>query len=120
MAAQLLIVEDDPDQRELLADMLASEDYRLVLTGSVDEAEQALARQRVDLAILDMNLPGRSGLEAIRFIRAHADMASIPIIVLTANPQFEREADRMGTDLFLTKPVKMDTLLTLVRRCLAR
>lgn len=116
--ARILLVEDDPDQRLLMRDVMQYDGHETIPTATVDEAEHVLNREHVDLVILDMNLPGRTGLEAITFIRHRPDLAALPIIVVSANPQFEREADRLGTDLFLVKPVNLEALRTLVKRCL--
>jgi two-component system OmpR family response regulator len=120
MAGQILVLEDDPDQSLLMCDVLLSDGHACLTAASVDEAERILDEAHVDLAILDMNLPGRSGLEALQHIRAVPATHDIPVIVLTANHQFQRQAEQLGTDLFLVKPLNLNELRTLVIRYLSR
>ena len=115
--AKILVLEDDPDQSMLVCDALSVDGHQCITAATVDQAERILDEQPVDLAILDMNLPGRSGLEALTYIRKKSS-AHTPVIVVTANPQFGRDANDLGTDLFLIKPINLTELRTLVRRCL--
>ncbi len=118
MAAQILVLEDDPDQRTMLCDVLTADGHECLTAGTVDQAEELLNTRPVDLAILDMNLPGRPGTEALSYIRSQPELADTPVIVVTANPQFHRQAEALGTDLFLVKPLNLMELQVLVRRCL--
>ncbi|TQI74750.1 DNA-binding response OmpR family regulator [Bosea sp. AK1] len=118
-AATILIVEDDPDIRQLVAELMRQEGY------VVDEAEDApamdaiLARSRPDLIILDLMLPGEDGLSICRRIRARD---GVPILMLTAKSE---EIDRvvgleMGADDYLPKPFGPRELLARVRAVLRR
>ena len=118
MPGRILVLEDDPDQNLLICDVLNGEGHTCLSAQSVDEAERLLVEQGFNMAILDMNLPGRSGLEALALIRRHPTLADIPVIVVTANPQFQRQAEELGTDLFLVKPLSLTQLRTLVERYL--
>jgi CheY-like chemotaxis protein len=118
MAAQILVLEDDPDQRLMICDALMVDGHTCHPAETVDTAEDILTEQHVDLAVLDMNLPGRSGLEALNYIRGRPNLSHVVTIVVTANPQFQRQAERYGTDLFLVKPLSMSQLRLLVERCL--
>lgn len=118
MAPQILVLEDDPDQQILLCDALTADGHECLTVGTVDQAEAMLNTHTIDLAILDMNLPGRPGTDALSYIRSKPELAKTPVIVVTANPQFNREADALGTDLFLVKPLNLMELQVLVRRCL--
>jgi two-component system torCAD operon response regulator TorR len=118
MAARILVLEDDPDQRLMLSDALTLDGHTCVFARTVDEAEHVLASQHIDLALVDMNLPGRTGLEAIQYIRRTPALSHIVTIVVTANHQFQEQAEALGTDLFLIKPVSIMELRTLVQRCL--
>ncbi|MBI1219908.1 MAG: response regulator [Rhodobacteraceae bacterium] len=117
--AHLLIVEDDPDIRRLVTGMLRREGF------TVDEAEDgagldaALLRQRPDLLILDLMLPGEDGLSICRRLRASE---TLPILMLTAKSD---EIDRvlgleMGADDYLVKPFSPRELLARVRALLRR
>ena len=77
MPGRILVLEDDPDQNLLICDVLSADGHTCLSARSVDEAERLLAAQPPALAILDMNLPGRSGLEALATIRRTPDLAEI-------------------------------------------
>ena len=95
MAARILVLEDDPDQSTLICDALMVDGHECVVATSVDQAEQVLDGGAIDLAIVDMNLPGRPGTEALAYIRSR------PV-------------------LFLVKPLNLKELRVLVQRCLLR
>ena len=118
MPGRILVLEDDPDQNLLICDVLTADGYTCLPARSVDEAERLLVAQPPVLAILDMNLPGRSGLDALATIRRTPALASIPVLVVTANPQFQNQAEGLGADLFLVKPLSLGQLRTLVKRYL--
>ena len=92
---RVLVVEDEPEMRDLLADNLELEGYRVVAVGSAEEALQRIDRHAFALILLDVMLPQASGFELCRAVRARD--ARIPIIMLTARTD---EADRvLGLDL---------------------
>jgi CheY-like chemotaxis protein len=90
-ALHVLIVEDDPDMRQLITDTLATEGHTPILAGNAKEASHALASSRVDAIVLDLMLPGRSGFDILREIRASEKFARIPVLVLTVKDLSERE-----------------------------
>jgi len=102
---KVLIIEDDADVSSILALLL--EDMKAqVLTAADGTAGIAAAlKQKPDLVLVDLNLPGISGLEVIRSLRATSGMGSVPIIVITGNSTVEniRETARLGADDFLVK-----------------
>ncbi len=106
MGRSILIVEDEKDIRDLLAHYLRKEGFRAA-TAPDGETGLALARTgRPDLVVLDILLPGMDGLEVLRTIRAGAETAGIPVIMLTAKGD---ETDRvvgleLGADDYIPKP----------------
>lgn len=118
MGRNILVLEDNLDISMMLVDILTADGYTCFPAYNVDDAETIIDQEALDLALLDMNLPGRSGLEALNHIRQHPERRKTPTIVLTANPYFQQEAERIGTDLFLVKPLHIATLRTMVERCL--
>ncbi len=90
-ALHVLIVEDDPDMRQLIADTLVTEGHTPVPAGNGKEAMLALASSQVDAIVLDLMLPGRSGFDILREIRASEKLARIPVLVLTAKDLSDRE-----------------------------
>jgi DNA-binding response OmpR family regulator len=107
MSATILIVDDDPDLVDLLVLTLESDGRRLI---SASDAESALAlcrAERPDLVLLDWNLPGRSGPEICRDLRAEPDakLRQIPVVLLTAETDAKRaEALSAGASDYVTKP----------------
>ncbi len=90
-ALHVLIVEDDPDMRQLIADTLVTEGHTPVLAGNAKEALLALASSQVDAIVLDLMLPGRSGFDVLREIRASEKFARVPVLVLTVKDLSDRE-----------------------------
>lgn len=107
----ILIVEDVALNRDLLVQLL-EEDYRLVLAGDGVAALEQAAQARPDLILMDLSLPRMDGWEATRRLKAHAALAGIPVIVLSARAMRgdEERARASGCDDFLTKPID-ETLL---------
>lgn len=117
--ATILIVEDDPEIRTLVADLLRREGFVVEGAESAAEMDSMLARLRPDLFILDLMLPGEDGLSICRRIRASGPT---PILMLTAKSD---EIDRvvgleMGADDYLAKPFGPRELLARVRALLRR
>ena len=112
MGARVMVVEDEDSLGELLHYNLVSEGYAVELIQSGDEAEVRIAEQAPDLLVLDWMLPGISGIELCRRLRAKRETRAIPILMLTARAE---EADRIrglttGADDYVVKPFSLDEL----------
>ena len=120
---RVLVVEDEQDIAALIKHALErSGDAQVSIVGSGDTALRAIAETAPDLVILDINLPVISGTEVCRVVRARAETAMIPIIMLTARTS---EADRvagldLGADDYVTKPFSLRELAARVRAVLRR
>jgi CheY-like chemotaxis protein len=105
--SRVLVAEDDPELRELVADRLRREGCEVVTVGTggeaLDRITKAEASTELDLAILDVRMPGMSGLEVVYLVRTW-DLA-IPLLLLTAFPEPEliEECDRLRVPI-LQKP----------------
>ena len=113
----VLVVDDDPAMRRLIAEYLGQHDFRLLLAASGEEMLQTLSSAPVDLVILDMKLAGEDGLALIRELRPRSD---VPIIVLTG--ALREEVDRvigleLGADDYILKPFSPRELLAQSERC---
>src|SRR6202030_2445539 len=84
MSKQILVVEDQEDNRQIIRDMLTFTDYEIVEAESGEEALAVVAKQRPDLILMDIQLPGMDGYEATRRIKADPALHSIPIIAVTS------------------------------------
>jgi two-component system, OmpR family, response regulator len=115
----VLVVDDDPDIRELLEDYLTENALRVSVVASGKEMTQVLTDEAIDLVILDLRLAGEDGMAIVRTLR---DSSAIPIVMLTG---VRDEADRvmgleLGADDYLTKPFSPRELLARIRTVLRR
>jgi DNA-binding response OmpR family regulator len=120
--ARIVIADDDADIRELVVFKLRHGGHEVVPVGDGAAAIEACAQQRPDLVILDVMMPGMSGLEAARAIRATEGLAKLPIIMLTARAQdsdIEQGLDA-GADDYIVKPFSPRDLAARVEAALAR
>jgi two-component system, OmpR family, response regulator MtrA len=120
--ARILVADDDVDIRELVEFKLSSMGHDIVAVGDGAAALDACRAQRPDLAVLDVMMPGVSGLDAMREIRADADLAGLPVILLTARAQ-ESDVETgfdSGADDYITKPFSPRELASRVDALLGR
>jgi len=113
----VLVIEDHPDQRDLLAIVLQREGYRVITAANGVEALEKLESEPVQIALSDIMMPKMDGFELIKRIRANASLKSIYLILITARIQ---EGDRvrgldLGADDYITKPFSFSELLARVR-----
>src|SRR5690348_10605178 len=113
MSKKILIVEDEHDLVNLLKYNLEKEAFKVSYTTEGSLALAEIRRDKPDLVILDLMLPGIDGLEVCRQLRRHEKYSSLPILMLTARGE---EADRvvgleMGADDYVTKPFSMRELI---------
>ncbi|KAB2949286.1 MAG: sigma-54-dependent Fis family transcriptional regulator, partial [Thermoanaerobaculia bacterium] len=120
MEARLLVVEDEPDQRRLLADLLAAEGYAVATAGSYGAALAELERAPVDAVVSDWRLPDGDGSELLAAVRAR--FPETAFVMVTAYGTIARavEAIRAGADDYLAKPFERPALLLAVARTLER
>lgn len=122
MAATVLLCDDEAVLRQLVRATLGVGEYRILEASDGDEALHLLREHRPDLVVLDMMMPGRSGLEVLRELRSDSDLARTPVVMLTARA---READQeaaaeAGADRYLAKPFSPLELLSVVEDLLDR
>jgi CheY-like chemotaxis protein len=116
--ATVLICEDEPALRELIRVSLVGP-YEFA---EADDGEESLAiarRLRPDLVILDVMMPRRSGIEVLTEIRRDEELASTPVIVLTAQPETREEAMRKGADRVIEKPFVPEDISSAVEEVLS-
>jgi len=119
MAAHLLIVEDDPEMRELLRKVLQKEGYQVTVAGDRREAMLSLSRATFDLVVTDMLMPDDGGLELLRTIRQ--TQPTLPVIIITAFGDWGSysQALEFGAAAFISKPLKMAELVATIQTALA-
>jgi CheY-like chemotaxis protein len=128
--AHILVAEDDPDLRRLLAKRFDREGYSVLeaedgfeLMDSLSASEEATPtglNPRIDLVVSDVRMPGRSALEVLRLIRQPTDREALPVVLITAfcDPALRAEALALGASCVLDKPVDLDELCREVKRAL--
>ena len=119
--ARIVVADDDVDIRDLVEFKLATLGHEIITVGDGAAAYAACRDQRPDLAVLDVMMPGTSGLEAIKMIRADADLVGLPVILLTARAQ-ESDVEAgfdSGADDYITKPFSPRELAARVEALLA-
>ena len=119
--ARIVVADDDADIRELVEFKLATLGHDIVTVGDGSAAVDACRTQHPDLAVLDIMMPGLTGLEAVKEMRANPEMAGIPVILLTARAQ---QSDVQigydsGADDYITKPFSPKDLAARVEALLA-
>jgi two-component system, cell cycle response regulator DivK len=118
MSKRILVVEDQPDNRQIIRDMLAPTDYEIIEAEDGEQALAAVAKERPDLILMDIQLPVMDGYEATRRIKADPALRSIPIIAVTsyALSGEEKKARAAGCDEYVPKPFSPRQLLAKIRQ----
>ncbi|MBI3164596.1 MAG: response regulator [Anaerolineales bacterium] len=120
--ATVLYVEDNPDNRNLIRRVLNAEGYAVVEASRADHAMQKLANEKIDLILMDINMPDMDGYTLTAKIRKMEEYALIPIVAVTANVmRGDREKSlEAGCDGYIQKPIDIDTLASQIERFLTR
>jgi two-component system KDP operon response regulator KdpE len=118
-AGKILVVDDDPQIRRVMKATLVGHNYEVVEARTGEEALETMPKESPNLILLDMNMPGMSGLETCRAIRAGSDT---PVIILSVR---NTEKDKVaaldaGADDYVTKPFGIEELLARIRAALRR
>ncbi|HUU73634.1 MAG TPA: response regulator [Burkholderiales bacterium] len=113
----ILIVEDQPLNRKLVRDVLQAKGYRTTEADTGEDGVRVGHEQVPDLVLMDIQLPGISGMEALKRLRDDPVTRSIPVIAVTASAmqQNQREILAAGFDGYLPKPININDFLKTVR-----
>jgi DNA-binding response OmpR family regulator len=122
MASHVLLIEDEPNIAEAIRFILSRDGLLVSIMADGIGAADTVRDKRPDLVILDLMLPGCSGLEVLEAIRADPVTEAVPVLMLTAKGQGrDREAaERAGVSRFMTKPFSNAEILASVRELVGR
>jgi two-component system cell cycle response regulator DivK len=116
----VLIVEDNEKNMKLARDVLQAKGYQTVEAVTGEEGVKLAKERKPDLVLMDIQLPGISGIEAFKQIRGNASTKGIPVIALTASvtPTDRTAITAAGFDAFLGKPINLKEFIDTVKRLL--
>jgi putative two-component system response regulator len=118
--ATVLIADDNEANREILSELLADEGYKLVCAEDGEQALDAMRNEPVDIALLDVMMPGKTGFDVCCSIKSKPDTRFIPVVLVTGLTSVDERIQgiRCGADDFLSKPVNKQELLARVHSLL--
>jgi two-component system, cell cycle response regulator DivK len=121
MASKILYIEDNPYAVQLVRDVMEIYGYELIEAYDGLTGVAVAARERPDLILMDINLPGIDGLEATSRLKAAPELSYIPVIAVTANTSYgdRQRCIEAGCDGYVPKPVSIRDLMDTVRCFLA-
>ncbi len=116
----ILVVDDDQAVRGIISRKMQSEGYICVTAANGREALEKVATQQFDLVLLDMKMPGPSGMDVLPQIVADHPDTSVVMVTAVADTQTAVEAMKLGADDYVTKPFNLDDLSMRVKEALKR
>jgi DNA-binding response OmpR family regulator len=111
---RILLVEDDPDGRRLLSQLLQRAEMIIEAVPTAEDAVWLLDRYRYDVVIIDLTLPGMGGLDLLTNIRRNAYTARLCCVAVTAfdSPNIKKRALELGFNAYFAKPLDVDTFVS--------
>ena len=116
----VLIVEDNDKNMKLVRDVLQVKGYQTLEAGTAEDGIALAQAHSPDLVLMDIQLPGMNGIEALGVLRANPDTAHIPVIAVTASvmQQDRKQITEAGFDAYIGKPINLKEFLQSVRELL--
>lgn len=114
---KVLVVEDSVSERELITNFLKGDGYTVISANDAKAALEQVSKQKPDVVITDVVMPGMNGFELCRSIKKNPETKDVPIVVCTSKNQ---ELDRLwgmkqGVDLYITKPFTKEDILRAIK-----
>jgi len=122
MANELIVIVEDNEQNQKLAgDVLRHKGYRVMVADTAEAGIPLVQKEKPDLVLMDIHLPGMNGIEALAKLRAAPETRAIPVFAFTASvmPQDRKEITSAGFDGFLSKPINLKEFLETIAARLA-
>jgi len=118
----ILIVEDNEKNLKLVRDVLQVKGFSTLEAGTAEDGIKLARESKPDLILMDIHLPGMSGIEALKVLRGEAATAAIPVIAVTASvmQQDRKQITEAGFDAYVGKPINLKEFLDAVRAALER
>ena len=118
--SRILIVEDNEKNMKLVRDVLQAKGYDTIEAGTGEDGVRLATEHKPDLVLMDIQLPGISGIEALRQLRANPETSGIPAVAVTASvmQQDRKHITEAGFDGYLGKPINLKEFLDTVRAML--
>lgn len=112
-----LIAEDDPVMATLLSDFLRSRGFATLVAVDAMQTVMYAVRSSPAIVLLDINMPGGTGIHALRKLRANARTAALPVMAISGNKDaaVQKELYELGVEVFLSKPVDLEALYQRIR-----
>ncbi len=116
----ILIVEDNEKNLKLVRDVLQVKGYRTLEAGTAEDGIRLAQENKPDLVLMDIELPGMNGIDALRLLRADPATAAIPVAAVTASvmQQDRRVITEAGFDAYVSKPINVKEFLDMARALL--
>ncbi|OFZ94535.1 MAG: hypothetical protein A2Z64_12405 [Betaproteobacteria bacterium RIFCSPLOWO2_02_67_12] len=116
----ILIVEDNEKNRKLARDILQVKGYRTIEAETAETGLEMAPKENPDLVLMDIQLPGMNGIQALKKLRANEATRAIPVLAFTASvmPQDRREIMDAGFDGFVAKPVNLKEFIAAIAKAL--
>ena len=118
----ILIVEDNEKNLKLVRDVLQVKGYATAEAGTAEDGIRIAAERKPDLILMDIQLPGMSGIEALKVLRSDPATSSIPVVAVTASvmQQDRKQITEAGFDGYVGKPLSVREFLEAVKNALAK
>lgn len=117
--ARILVVDDEDDLRMLLDHVVTSAGYEVVTASDGEEAMMMLGKSKFDVALLDIQMPNASGIEVLKYIQKNSPGTKAIILTGYADLKHAMEAREFGAQDFISKPYKIEEILSTVNRLLS-
>ncbi|NIM01096.1 MAG: response regulator [Acidobacteria bacterium] len=118
---RILVVDDQQDIRDMTALVLSGAGYRVETAESGESALSTLVRDRFDLVLLDINMPGMDGWETLRLIRCDEELGDVPVVMFSVKGEIRDKVESLqeGATDYVTKPFIVDDLIDRIGKVLA-
>ena len=115
MKRKVLVIEDEPIIAEMMSILLEVEGFNVISSSDTAFARKKLANKDVNLVMLDLKLKGEDGRSMCAYIKGHADLKHIPVILVSANSDLEEITKQCGADDHIAKPFELDYFMNKVK-----